>query len=316
MGIDTGSFESRTGQIRKTLGNMRMDTISEKINKDLTSLCGQLVDFIKTNTRLKRVFFPGDMSFSTSGDFKFEDLKPEAAPVQDRLYKRFNKTFDLIEFLLAGSPVDHAKEYKTNRDIIIKFILQNSMTWCHSTNEITEKTEEAIKNIQTILNTLFVAGNQVPLFIPDTNALYANPEIETWTFENVDKFEIIITPSVLKDLDKHKIEHRNDTIRTKASKLINKIKEFRRRGKLTEGVVVTKDKINLRTIATEPDFSKALQWLDKTNDDDRLIAEILEIMKQNCDCPVFIVTADINLQNKCEFIDLPFLEPPLTTHVA
>ena len=305
--------KQKTAQIRRTLGNMRMDTISDKISKDLDNLSIQLLDFVRTNTRLKRVFFPGDMSFSTSGDFSFEDLEADAIPIQDRLYKNFNKTFDLIDFLLADSPKDHTKEFTTNRDIITEFILQNSMTWCISINEIATKSEEAVKSIQTILNTLFVKGNQIPLFIPDTNALYANTEPENWNFDDASKFEIIITPSVLKDLDRHKIEHRNEEIRNKAIKLINKIKEFRRRGKLTEGVNVTKDKIVLRTVATEPDFSKALKWLDHNNDDDRLIAEILEIMKQNCDRPVLIVTADINLQNKCEFVDLPFLEPPLKT---
>jgi len=41
--------------------------------------------------------------------------------------------------------------------------------------------------------------------------------------------------------------------------------------------------------------------------------EAFEIMRSNCSRPVFIVTADINLQNKCEVADFSFIEPPEET---
>ena len=71
-----------------------------------------------------------------------------------------------------------------------------------------------------------------------------------------------------------------------------------------------KGKISIFTIATEPNFEKTLSWLDKRNDDDRLIAETLELIREYGNRPVILITSDINLQNKCEVADLVFLEPP------
>jgi len=147
-----------------------MDTIAEKINSDLESLGKQLIDFIHANTRLRRVFHPGDGVISTSGDFSFEDLKTEALPAQDKLYKSFNKTFELVGFLLFESPKVHTKEFKKNSEIIIKFVLQNSLTWCKTIIEVTTKIKESIKKIQDILSSLFVKCNLPPLIVPDTNA--------------------------------------------------------------------------------------------------------------------------------------------------
>lgn len=69
-------------------------------------------------------------------------------------------------------------------------------------------------------------------------------------------------------------------------------------------------RISLRSIAKEPNLELSLPWLDGNNDDDRLLASMIEIMRGHPRSPAAIVTADINLQNKAEFCRLPFLEPP------
>lgn len=81
-------------------------------------------------------------------------------------------------------------------------------------------------------------------------------------------------------------------------------------GNLAQGVTVIKGKIQLFTIATEPDFSKTFSWLDKGNGDERLIAKTLEIIRMYAGRPVALVMADINLQNKCEHAQIIFYEPP------
>lgn len=80
---------------------------------------------------------------------------------------------------------------------------------------------------------------------------------------------------------------------------------------MIEGIVIRNDRIDLKSIGTEPNFSLTLKWLDEKNEDDRLIAEALEIMRAYCYRPVIIVTSDINLQNKCEVADFASLEPPI-----
>jgi predicted ribonuclease YlaK len=57
-------------------------------------------------------------------------------------------------------------------------------------------------------------------------------------------------------------------------------------------------------------MAATLPWLDAANDDDRLLASFLEVMRQFPHSAVLLVTRDINLQNKAEFANVCFIEPP------
>jgi predicted ribonuclease YlaK len=63
-------------------------------------------------------------------------------------------------------------------------------------------------------------------------------------------------------------------------------------------------------LRAEPDFASTLLWLDCANDDDRILAGFIEVMRQHPRCPVFLVTGDINLTNKADSAGLPCLAPP------
>ena len=62
-------------------------------------------------------------------------------------------------------------------------------------------------------------------------------------------------------------------------------------------------------MAVEADAEHALPWLDLSNDDDRILAAFVDVMRQHPRTPVVLVTRD-NLQNKAEYAELPFVEPP------
>ena len=115
---------------------------------------------------------------------------------------------------------------------------------------------------------------------------------------------------MLSELDLLKINHRNENVRKKAETIIRKIKEFRRRGKLTEIVTVVKNKIMIQAMAIEPDMKTTLQWLDPDNNDDRILAGVIEIMRVRPRSLVTAVSRDINFQNKAEFAAVPYEEPP------
>ena len=44
----------------------------------------------------------------------------------------------------------------------------------------------------------------------------------------------------------------------------------------------------------------SLPWLDRELNDDRLIASVLEVMRQNLGSRVVLVTSDVNHQNKAD----------------
>jgi hypothetical protein len=288
-----------------------MESTIEKICSRLSRLQGQLIEFLEHYSKVKRTIFPGDSFFSAYGDYSFLDLPAEAISVQNKLFKDFNLQLDIIEALIINSPSQYKNEIKENKKKILRFIQQDQRTWEVGIPQIVEKVNQYFDDINKLLIQIYPNSDQIPILIPDTNALYLNVELENWVFNDFKKFTIILTPSVLRDLDKHKIEHKNETIRTKAVKLINIIKEYRRRGKLIEGIKIKDGRIDLKSIGTEPNFSETLKWLDERNEDDRLIAEALEIMRSYCNRPVLIVTADINLQNKCEVADFAYIEPPI-----
>jgi predicted ribonuclease YlaK len=64
------------------------------------------------------------------------------------------------------------------------------------------------------------------------------------------------------------------------------------------------------TLAVEPDADHVLPWLDLSNEDDRILAAFVDVMRQHPRSPVVLVTRDINLQNKAEYAALAFVEPP------
>lgn len=48
----------------------------------------------------------------------------------------------------------------------------------------------------------------------------------------------MLSPTVLAELDGHKINHRNEHVRERAERLVRQIKEYRRRGSLISGVTL------------------------------------------------------------------------------
>ena len=265
-----------------------METTIQKTVNRLSEIKDQIILLLSVYSKIKRTIFPGDGIISAYGNYSYEGLPTEAIPLQDKILKDFNIQFNIVESLIIDSAEQHKKEINENKKIILRSILQDHRTWNKDIHEAIETLKKCFNVIIQVLSQLYPINDPKPILIPDTNALYYNSEIEKWKFKDFNKFTIALTPSVLKDLDKHKIEHKNELIRLKALKLISMIKEYRRRGKLTDGVVIRKEFVDLKSIAIEPDFSKSLKWLDEKNEDDRLIAEAFEIMRSNCNRPAYI----------------------------
>ena len=173
--------------------------------------------------------------------------------------------------------------------------------------------ERAVGAIDTnvgLLEHLPGVSEEEVILVPDTNALIYNPSIEAWEFQGFARFCIILTPTVISELDQLKVTHRNPEVRSKAEKLIRQIKEYRRRGNLLEGVALRRGVRELRTIAAEPLLSESLPWLQAENMDDRLIASVIEIMRAHPRSEVHLVSRDLNAQNKAEYARILYLEPP------
>jgi hypothetical protein len=249
------------------------------------------------------------------GDYYYRDLDEKGRQIQAKLLDEYRRFRDILKTLLIGQPSDTQGELNHTDDLLMWIIEQNS-TRFKTTEEALEKAAEALSTQLNLLKRLYDASNGETTYIPDTNALIYNPDLEAWKFEETQKFILLLLPTVLSELDSLKIMHRNEDVRKKSEKLIKKIKEYRRRGKLTTGVTLVRDTIRIQSAAIEPNLEISLPWLDPTNNDDRILAAVIEVMRSRPRSPVIVVSRDINFQNKAEFANIPFVEPPAPDHCS
>jgi len=243
------------------------------------------------------------------GDYAYRDLNEEGRRVQAKLLEEYKRFIALIKALLRKQPKDVLKQL-AEADVLLLRTIEQEHTWCKNTQEALSEANGALQIQLNFLKNLHSPADGDIFCVPDTNALLHNPFLEKWKFDDMPSFTIILTPTILAELDSLKINHRNDSVRLKAESLINQIKEFRRRGRLTEGVTIVRDKSAIMAIATEPKIDESLPWLDPANNDDRFLAAIIEVMRLRPRSIIFAVSRDINLQNKAEFARIPFVEPP------
>jgi hypothetical protein len=62
---------------------------------------------------------------------------------------------------------------------------------------------------------------------------------------------LVLVPAAMVELDELKINHRNPDVRAKTEGVISRIKGYRARGQLTQGVPLRKD-TPIRALASEP----------------------------------------------------------------
>ncbi len=290
---------------------MNTKTFEENLADVANSIKIKMKEFLLEHSKLKysNPSGGGIVVLNAYGNHCWEKLPLDGQRLQSQIVQEYKKYTGILRVLTVSQTKDRVESFEDNDKIIRRNIEQIGSTWCKTTQEAFEKTLEALDALQGLLGT-FHSSEQEFLFVPDTNALLGNPEIELWAFDKVKKFTIILTPTIPSELDALKVNHKNESVRQTSERLIRQIKEYRRRGSLIDGVTVVKNKIHLQSIAIEPNFSESLPWLEPENNDDRFIATVFEIIKNNLRSTVILVTRDINMQNKAEFSCLPYNEPP------
>jgi hypothetical protein len=251
----------------------------------------------------------GVVFISATGYHFWRQLPLKGKRLQSELLQEYEKFRAILSILFRAVSTKDVGSFDESEKVIKNNIMQSGPTWSKTPKEALDEVDGAFKQIQKLLEGLH-SSKEGCLFVPDTNALLMNPDISLWRFDSIAKFTLVLTPTVLAELDSLKMNHRNQDVREKSEKIIRQIKEYRRRGNIVNGVPVVKDLIRIQSIAIEPNFSNSLPWLDPTNKDDRLLLSVYEIIASNIRSTVYLVTADINLQNKAEFAFLPYCEPP------
>jgi hypothetical protein len=108
-----------------------------------------------------------------------------------------------------------------------------------------------VSPFQDVLSVFDMTGADEVLVVPDTNALLDAPDPVPYRgCVDQDSFTFVLIPTVLGELDRLKIEHRNPDVREKAQKAITRIKGWRLQGSLLNGVTVDK-LITVKALAAE-----------------------------------------------------------------
>jgi rRNA-processing protein FCF1 len=288
------------------------ETMLDLLRKRAEHICEDGVQLLDQFSGMHPVNSPYDslVLISVEGNHFWNKLPVEGKQIQSKLLPEIDRFTDLVNNLSQNLPSSSKQEIKNILELTKKAIEQNSKTWWKTKEEAVSKFRELFTQFIAILSDYYKISLDDVIVVPDTNAFLSNPEIESWRFKEIKHFTIILTPTILSELDEHKINHKNLNIRDNATKIIRKIKEYRRRGSINEGVVIVTGLVSLKSIASEPNMLKSLSWLDPNNADDRFLASTLEIIRSNLGYKVFIITSDINLQNKAEIAGIPFCEVP------
>ncbi len=294
------------------------ETMLEILCDRLTRISDATATLLREHCGMTPANKPGDVVvfISASDNHFWKPLSPEGKRIQVDLLPKVQRFGELLEVIAQDLPRSAQKELKTSLKRLRETVEQHGTTWWQSPAEAVSGIQDLTAKIRNLLEEYFDSDCSTSLAIPDTNAVLHDPNIESWQVDGHHELTLLLTPTVVSELDNHKINHKNPDVRTKASTFIRKLKEYRRRGSLLEGVTIVKGRLSLRALSNEPDMSKALSWLDPGNADDRFLATVLEAIRSNLSTSIFIITFDINMQNKAELAGIPYRELEVDSHTG
>jgi len=229
--------------------------------------------------------------------------------IQTEIKKIYNPWIETFKLLIENSPSKSKKEI----DRIDKFIndwIEKKQDWGIPSTipDAKKKFEKELKLFYDTLALYSSTGDKQTILIPDTNAIISQPEPKSYkSIVGIENITIVFLPTVLSELDELKIKSSNPEFQKKVKSVITRLKGYRQQGNMLNGITVEKS-ICLKMIAAEPNFGTMLTWLDKDNNDDRIIASAIEIQRDNPSSTVCIITGDINLQNKAEMAKLSYFD--------
>ncbi len=230
--------------------------------------------------------------------------------LQMEILRAYTDWVQHFRLLMSGSSKEVQDQIEETHSFVMSWVQKESSYDIPATIEEAKKTFKLKTQVfSDLLNMLNAANKSSIIVVPDTNALIFAPDVGRYATEiGQSTYTVVIVPTVLAELDKLKIVHRDPDFRNKVESVIRRIKGLRSQGRLLAGVTVNKT-VTVKMVASEPDFSRTLGWLVETNEDDRIIASVLEIQRQHPYGTVIVMTTDINLQNKAEMANIPFFEP-------
>ena len=245
--------------------------------------------------------------------YNWGKLSPDGEVIQTNAILLLDELISKLDLLFDSKPSTILHRYEKLKTYFNGVIKRGKTDWSvpSSIDKAKKDLKEKIEETDTILDWMKNLGNRDLVFVPDTNALIINHRLESYgkTIGDIEKWTVVITPTVLKELDELKIRNTGNEFKEKIKKTINYLKGLRVQGDPLNGVRIFDNHVIFKLQAIEPNMNRTLPWLDANNNDDRIIASCFDIQIKNPASCVILMTADINLQTKAQMARLPFVEP-------
>lgn len=187
--------------------------------------------------------------FIMGPDHFWPELDPEGRQLQSRIRGSFGELMELVKALLIDLPEGKAKNVE-GAEKTITDVIERQRTFSKTTAKAFQESSEALDVILGDVADLYDRSAGSPIYVPDTNALVFNPDLDRWRFGK-EHFTLLLTPLVLSELDELKVRSWNPDLARKAEGLITRIKGYRNRGggDLGAGVTLRKGVSELRSVA-------------------------------------------------------------------
>lgn len=215
-----------------------------------------------------------------------------------------------MDLLFAKDTREARREVQQAKKSVLAWI-ERSVKWDlpRTIAEAKIKVREAARPVQQALERLASSGGQL-VVVPDTNVLLSFPDVVSYgSSVGQAKYMVVLVPSVLRELDEHKMNHRNPDVREKAQKFAKRIKGWRNQGDLALGVKVQGD-VLVRVEGRELDFASTLSWLQRDIEDDRILASVLELQRAAPGDRVMLITGDTVMLAKADAARVPTVDEP------
>lgn len=233
--------------------------------------------------------------------FDWEELTAAQTAKQLEIQRQYDQVVESLRLLLSGSSQDLTQRFSEVEKELREWVEFTSY-WQVTDNSILNqsKARQCAEELAEFITILDESGTSTILVVPDTNSLLAEADPTMYrSVSGAESFVFVLLPTVLGELDRLKVEHKNPDVREKAKKVITRIKGWRKQGALPNGVTVDKS-IMVKSVHREPNMAQSLSWLDPMNNDDRILASVLAVQINHPSSKVLLVTGDINLQNKAD----------------
>ena len=254
---------------------------------------------------------PSSPIFVVGPSHSFAELDDDGKRLQMALLPEFRDWSELFRLLESGLPPGPRKESGDARDFVTSWLERSDTGWSVPATMPQAKVRfsENVRVLRDVLALLAGTARAAVIAAPDTNALTDEPDVAKYrTALGCEAFEVVLLPTILGELDALKVKARPEYL-AKVQAAIRRIKGWQNQGDLLAGVKVERT-VTVRAVAREPDFSATVSWFDRTNDDDRFLAGVLELQRSRPGACVVVVSSDLNLRNKAAALGLPYVAPP------